>query len=215
MGVNHVKHFFYAAEFYFDDLTLSELDSVLQACKIPSARSPVHDQDVYTDLDIERYKEKGNYDPDVHIPGAFKKSHVHVVFQMPYAKQPKSSLIFINENLPKSLQLSYIQAVGYPPIYNRYLCHLDDPAKAQYSTTQIKIFHDYKLDLSKPSVPKSQRNVLDELIRKIQYTDSPHLNITKLLQFYREDDDMLKFICKNSYLVGQLLREHNNPNLYN
>lgn len=205
MASNNVKHLYYACEYYFDDLTIYELDDALSSCQIPSLRSPIHEFDTITQSDIDRYKEKGCFNEEVHILGAPKKKHVHVMFLMPYNKQPKSSLIYINENLPNSFKINWILGIGFPPIMMRYFCHLDNPEKFQYPINQLKTFHDFPLNLHKPSPPKDQRNILNDLRLYIMGNNT---NITRLIEIYKDDDDMLKFIVKNTYFIKILIQEN-------
>lgn len=207
MGYNHIKHRYYACIIYNENNTEHEMLQVLKDSKIPCIVSPLHCDDVWTETDVLRIKDDRPelFDDSYHIPGGKKKSHWHVIFEMPYSKQPKSSLAYLNDNLPKSYHLNYIEGVGVLSIYCRYLCHLDDPSKAQYPKEQCHILNNMFVDFSKPSPPKTQRNLLNDLTFFIANNNT---NITRLINVYREDDEMLKFIVKNTYFVKILIQEN-------
>lgn len=112
----------YASIFYGDR---SELVDALMSFHVPFCVSPLHDRDVNDDGDL-------------------KKPHFHVLLMFTSVKSKEQA----------QLLFSQVGCVGCEIVsskvgYARYLCHLDDPEKAKYSTSDVfEYLVDY-LDLIK------------------------------------------------------------------
>lgn len=86
---------------------------------IPAYISPLHDRDLNED-------------------GTGKKPHWHVLFVF----NAKKSIAQVNEIRARVLGENYNKAfekVNDKRAYARYLCHLDDPEKAQYKTEDVTV----------------------------------------------------------------------------
>lgn len=62
-----------------------------------------------------------------------KKAHTHVLLHYPSACLSETAL----ESLKGYLDVSYVEPVGSPAAYYRYLSHQDNPDKAQYDSTEV------------------------------------------------------------------------------
>lgn len=62
-----------------------------------------------------------------------KKPHTHVLLHYPSACLSETAL----ESLRGYLDVSYVEPVGSPAAYYRYLSHQDNPDKAQYDSAEI------------------------------------------------------------------------------
>lgn len=87
--------------------------SIISESKIPVFISPLHDK-------------------DVNATGEDKKPHYHVMAMYDSVKTPEQAMEFF----------SSFGGVGCEPVksvraYARYLCHLDNPEKAQYSIDNV------------------------------------------------------------------------------
>lgn len=69
------------------------------------------------------------------LPGLLstKKAHTHVLLHYPSACLSDTAL----ESLRGYLDVSYVEPVGSPAAYYRYLSHQDNPDKAQYDSDEV------------------------------------------------------------------------------
>jgi hypothetical protein len=105
----------YATVVYMDSAPSNWLD-ILSDLHVPAFVSPYHNKDK---------------NPD----GEYKKPHYHVMFMY----DNKKSIEQAKENFEKIGGVG-CQIVNSPRGYARYLCHLDNPEKHQYSTEEVKSF---------------------------------------------------------------------------
>ena len=111
----------FATEVYLDSAPENWKD-IISDLHLPVFISPLHDKDVY-DKDIpERNIKKG--DP--------KKPHHHIQFQF----EGKKSVKQVREIIEKFNGVG-CEILGSARGYARYLCHLDNPEKAQYNTEDV------------------------------------------------------------------------------
>lgn len=97
---------------------------ILRDTHVPIALSPLHDRDVWTEADEEANPE--------HKAGEPKKPHRHGVMYFESLKTPDQALEVL-----EPLGVKRVERVYAPKAYNRYLCHLDDPEKAQYPIEEV------------------------------------------------------------------------------
>jgi hypothetical protein len=143
----------------------------LEGLKIPCAVSPLHDKDVW--------KESDQAENPNHKAGKLKKPHYHVVFYFESLKSPNQVLTCL-----KPFGVLYVEAVEAPRAYNRYLCHLDQPDKAQYPTNQIKRLNGAQCDISKPNPTLDEqaqiRNEILTFVRDNNVTEYAELTFVAL-----------------------------------
>ena len=115
----------FATVVYIDSMPDNFFD-LLSDLHLPIAVSPLHDRDL---------KEDGSQE--------FKKPHYHVLFCLDGK---------ITETKAREMIRSFggvgLEQVRSKKAYQRYLCHMDDLDKAQYSQADIKVFGGLCLDLS-------------------------------------------------------------------
>lgn len=208
MGANHVKSLYYSAIFYLENSSKLELISVLKKMNIPCLVSPLHDKDVWNEASINKWNDKHKNEDCPYELGELKKAHFHVIFQLPYPKQPKSALLYINSLLPLSYELSYVDSVGWLNLYCRYLCHADDPDKAPYNKMDIVNINHFPEDFSLPSTPRTKRSCRRDLM--ITLKSNPNISFTRIVQMFVNDDDMMSYIERNAYFVKILISEGQN-----
>lgn len=130
----------FATLFYPDSCNFNKMKNFLTELHVPAFISPLHDQDINAD-EMQ------------------KKAHWHVMMMF----EGKKSL----EQIEKMLEGS--GAVGVKPInsmrgYARYLCHLDNPEKHEYSTEEVVSLNgaDYSFAIGLPSDDdKACREIMD------------------------------------------------------
>lgn len=74
------------------------------------------------------------HDADLNATGEEKKPHWHVVLAFSGPKTEKQA-----QELADSVNGTKVQAVSSMRSYARYLCHLDNPEKAQYEPSQVVV----------------------------------------------------------------------------
>ena len=154
---------------------------VLGELLIPCFVSPLHDKD---------------FNPN----GEPKKPHFHVLFRFDGVK----TLEQVKEILPK------IGGVGCEPVnsirgYARYLCHLDNPEKAQYDTAKVRCFcgADY---IDTVNLITDKYKVITEIL---DYCDQNKIySYRNLVQYCRVNrPEWFRVLCDNgSYVVLEYLK---------
>jgi hypothetical protein len=146
---------------------------LLEDLKVPAAISPQHCDDVWSESDE---KKDSN-----HKAGTLKKPHWHVVL---YYSSLKSCSQVIGDVSP--LGVSYVERVRNIKTYNRYLCHMDNPDKAQYDTADIRLLNGAMCDLTPEMTRELMRQMRDEIL---------HFIDEKCITEYNE----LVYMCLNSH----------------
>lgn len=89
---------------------------VLAECHVDMLISPLHDSDVNAD-------------------GEVKKSHYHVVLHFPGPVTAGNA-----QRVSDSVNATQVQSVASLRSYARYLCHMDNPEKAQYALSDVVVY---------------------------------------------------------------------------
>lgn len=105
----------YATVLYPESATECWQDIVSES-KIPCFISPLHDK-------------------DINPGGEIKKPHYHIMLMFDSVKTPEQAKAFFDTIGGVGLEI-----VSSLRGYARYLCHLDNPEKAQYSIDDVKSF---------------------------------------------------------------------------
>lgn len=119
----------------------------LAALHVPMAISPLHDSDVY------------GPDDEGHTPGEPKKPHYHVLMTFSGKKSPCQVLTML-----EPLNVIHVENVNDVRGYCRYLCHLDDPAKAQYKVSDIVSLCGFDLGVITALTASQRAIVRDQII---------------------------------------------------
>lgn len=212
MSSNHVKHPFYSFIVYKEDITLHELKELCKASTLPCYISPCHDKDVYRQIDIDKYIKSNNlevldYSDLPFSLGETKKAHWHVAVRLPYMRSPKSALGFIQDNF-SLLDINYIVPYDILNLMCRYWSHLDNPEKVQYNPREAVALNGFLVDLTKPQVPKPERDVVLDIISFIKEHRS--CNFYVLFRHFYDDESVRKYIEKHTYLVNLLIEGSKN-----
>nr|CDL65986.1 unnamed protein product [uncultured bacterium] len=134
------------------------------------------------------------HDADVNPTGEPKKPHYHVLFNFD-GKKSKAQV---------SEYISLIGGVGLEPVgstrgYARYLCHLDNPEKAQYKPQDVKCYGgaDY-MGIIGLAIDKYV--AIGEMI---DFCDETHIySYASLLRYARSDRmDWFRVLCDNGTVV--------------
>lgn len=197
------KSTFYNGVFYLENLSSKQALSILAASGIPCLVSPVHSMDVYTEFDKEDWE--ASHDVEFsHAVGELKKSHVHVIFKLPFPKNINSALLFINSCLSDKLQFNFLQPVGSLPLMCRYLIHLDNPEKFQYDHAEIHNLNFFPSDFNLPKAGTSSNSSLNSILDFINKNQK--VTYFQLVSYFASDSDVSSYIESHSYHVYNLLK---------
>lgn len=148
---------------------------ILSACFVPAFISPLHDK-------------------DVNPTGEIKKPHYHVIIMFDSVKtRDQAEAIF---KLIGGVGVEVVQSIRG---YSRYLCHLDNPEKAQYNQEDVRC-------LCGADYPGTIGLVLDKYkaIREmIEFCrDNDIVSYSDLLEFCMvERFDWFRVLCDNGTVV--------------
>lgn len=157
------------------DLDFNTWFTKLQEDCVPFLVSPLHDRDI--------------------DPGSEpKKPHYHVLLMFDGVKtQDQAKEVF-----------SHVNGVGCEKVaslrgYARYLCHLDNPEKAQYDINDVESFGtvDYCGIISLPT------DKYDAIADMMDWVDREHcISFAKLLRYARNNNEIwFRSLCDNSTMV--------------
>lgn len=128
----------------------------IEKTHVAAAVSPLHENDYWTSEDEEINPE--------HRAGTRKKEHHHVILYFESLKSANQVL-----SLLEPFGVTYVEPVESPRAYNRYLCHLDQPEKAQYDPKEVIRLNGAKCDMSKPNpTADEQQEIRDAILRHCQ-----------------------------------------------
>ena len=138
------------------------------------------------------------HDSDVNATGEPKKAHWHVLLQFEgpttYNKVKEQICDKIGATIPKSV----ISLRGY----YRYLCHLDNPEKAQYNVEDIKTYGGFKIDLTTSEINVIKNSICDDIVEHgfLEYAD--------LIDYYRSlgDMDYFQIVSNNTLFFSSYLK---------
>lgn len=152
-------------------------EQLLRDLKVDIIISPLHDKDK---------------NPD----GTLKKPHYHVVLMF------SSNKSFAQvKDLVKPLNCPAPQKVASIKGQVRYLVHIDNPEKAQYNQTDIKVIGSVDLARYFKFTENDRHNHIAEMIDFID--EQGIMEFNKLLKYARKErrDDWFPLLCDNSAYV--------------
>lgn len=197
----------YAITVYPESCNWNLVRMYFAALHMPIAISPLHDCDVYTEIDVMEYERRvkdGQIDDNEDRPevGKKKKPHYHVIFD--FGKQKKSALQvleLVNEILGGSVH--WAVPISNKAGYVRYLCHLDETEKVHYPVDECEALCGF--DLSPLwSTTKAQQKASFKDICSI-CREYHVFNYSELFDLTIELDDplMRDAVAENTYFFSQ------------
>ena len=163
--------------------------------------APENWRNIIDDMHIE-WVESPLHDIDVNATGEVKKAHWHILLMFGGVKsyeQVKELTDSLNAPIPERCHNAKAMV--------RYMAHLDNPDKAQYSINDIQPHGGVDLaDLLRPS-SSERHTIIDEMLTYVQ--DNSIIEIQDLMDYARmyERDRWWPLICDNScYVVGQYIK---------
>lgn len=147
---------------------------------IPALISPLHDQDL-DEL------------------GALKKAHYHVLLMFSGVKtRDQAATVF------KEIGGVGCEKVNCVRSYARYLIHLDQPDKAQYSRYDVTALCGVDFD-SLVSVPEDRYKGISEIVGYCSANDI--VSYSDLLEYCRSENwSWFRILCDNSVTIREYLR---------
>lgn len=184
MSNNNKRYCFFATELYPESVKPDYL-SIIDGWHIQALLSPLHDKDVNED-------------------GSLKKPHYHL--ELLYSTGRTADAVRKDVVSIGGVGLEILKSkVGYA----RYLCHLDNPEKAQYDPKDVVEFGGVNyLSLIET---KNKSQVYSDIIR---YIDECHIKSYAQLLRYAMNFEPLWFetLCKNGIVIKDYLRSNNFDN---
>lgn len=130
-----------------------------------------------------------------------KKAHTHVLMHYPSAVTAQGAL----EALDGYLDISYVEPVGSPCAYYRYLTHADNPDKAQYDANNIIHLGDITSSLG--DLPDESWDVVRELMEYICILPESDRTFRKVVDYMCSEGrwEEVKELRSHPYYYKQLL----------
>lgn len=173
-GVKSDRARVFSTVFYPESMP-DNFDELVLGLHVPFLLSPLHDRDISAN-------------------GEDKKSHYHGVFLFSSVKTPEQVRALI-----EPLGAVGLEVVSDTRAYCRYLCHLDNPEKAQYPTDLVRAFSgaDYASIISSGS---DKYKAVGEMIEFIEENDI--ISYRQMLHYARDNrDDWYRALCDNCSMV--------------
>lgn len=133
-----------------------------------------HDSDVRTADDYEIFKLKNKGEEPDWKPGDKKKSHYHIIVHS------SSNCVLHNAARKFGVESNYVEKVGNLRKLVRYLIHIDNPEKHQYSPDEVITNNTEKFE----EFLKTDLSTTDKAKMIFEYIYNPDcLNLSSLAQF--------------------------------
>ena len=155
--------------------------TILENLHVPALVSPLHNMDLTTD-------------------GAEKKEHYHVVLMFEGVKTREQV-----QELFEQIGGVGTEAISSLKAYSRYLCHLDNPEKAQYNPDEVLYFSgaDYNNIMK---IPSSKYTAISEML---EYCIQNEIDSFDDLFIYANENrtDWFQVLCDNGTMpIVQFLK---------
>lgn len=165
--------------------------SILDSYTVPWVCSPLHDSDLWTEMDEQEC-------PD-HRAGNPKKPHWHVALKF----SGKVGLARV-KRIADSINAPHPKPLNDWRAMMRYFVHLDNPDKHQYPRDGIECHGGADVgdafDISRDEEDKILRRIMGEIL------DLHVGEYCILVSQYRDDDTALKVIMKHTYHLQGLIK---------
>lgn len=168
------------------------------ACIIYLDSAPNNFEDIIADFCVPAFLSP-YHDKDINPDGSIKKPHYHLMLMfdgVKTAKQVKELFDLVN-------------GVGCTPLnsirgYARYLCHLDNPEKAQYNTDSVKSFGgaDY---LEIINLVTDKYKVLKEILN-FCYANNIYQYHTLVDKCMYEKEEWFRIVADNTFFFSGYLK---------
>lgn len=174
--MSRTKHY---ATIVYQESMPENLDEILNDLHIRILKSPLHDKDLTKD-------------------GTLKKPHYHILLMFDSLK---------SRNQAKEIIDSFggvgCEVVNSVKAYARYLAHLDNPEKAQYSVDDIVAFGGANIDLTEKEIDK--RNAVIDVCRIC--VDNGFSEFCDLVDYLIEfRPEYVDTVVSSSYFINSYLK---------
>lgn len=190
---------------------------IIDSC-IPSLLSPLHNRDYYDDYDEFKANKQLEKEKDLKVierlskikAGTLKKSHYHLIVD--YGTGANKSIKQVQDDLIEPLN-AYKYPMGITTLRGRvrYSVHMDHPKKAQYSTSDIRLYNNFQvkdyLEISSADVDEMGLNVLQYI------TDFGVFDYYQLELASRGWKPFHKYVISHSILLNTLFSSRGINNL--
>lgn len=194
---------------FYPESTREEWADVLGEKGLQLAISPLHDKDVYT-KDVYYTKDDGEHKAGEikHKAGELKKPHYHAVIVFDSVKS--------REQVQEIAQMIAADGTTAPAVQHclnlrgsmRYLAHIDNPEKAQYSTEEIRTIGG--LDwayyaMSNADMEMDTRNRITAVLNLV-YENGVNKFSDLVDVVLEKEPELFEIVRKNAYFFGMYMK---------
>lgn len=169
--------------------------------------APYNWRDVLDELHIE-WVESPVHNKDINANGEAKKEHIHLLLMFGGVKSYEQVIEVID-----GLNCTIPQRVHNARALVRYMAHLDNPEKAQYSISDIRGHGG--VDIAEMLRPSSSERytLIGEMISFVRENNIEEFQDLMDYAYSNEFDTWFPLLCDNSaYVVGQYINSQRNRN---
>lgn len=180
---------FYSFIAYAENMDIDKIRNYLKTMHYSAAISPLHS-------------------PDPDFEGVELKPHYHVVVCFPNPRVCDS----VRDEFNAVANIAMPQRVGDIRAMTRYLTHMDNPEKEQFSTV-VEVYGSYPYEKYVYRTPDSSEDS-SNMMKVIEYLNdlfshSKHLSFVALIIACCGDPELVTFILRNSYAVNVVVNDFN------
>lgn len=189
----------WATEIYEESVNKYYID-ILTETTLPIAISPIHDKDIYTEYDYEKYKRNNEKEPNWKI-GETKKPHRHILIEYVNTTTRNTILPIIEE----------IKGVGLIPIGNKkgyyeYLIHKNEKDKYQYKEEE-------RINLNGFEIKEEEKQMTNEIKEEYKKLIIDHINEHDITEYKMLYDyvaitlpELKEIVSKNTIFFNAYLK---------
>ena len=154
-----------------------DLELVIESMHLPVILSPLHDSDMWTELDQAK--------DALHVSGTLKAPHWHgmVMFDGPVRASQALSAVSAFSNPPK-----YVEPLSSVTGYARYMLHMDNPEKAQYSREDLGFYNGASVSLERPLTPEEFELQTSEILHYVDENNITEYSELVMYAMYSRPD---------------------------
>lgn len=143
------------------------------------------------------------HDKDINADGNFKKAHRHVLIAFDGVKNKEQALEIVNK----------IGGVGCEPISSlysqtRYLTHIDNPEKAQYSSLDVLTFGGYEYKRYAQTKEDEEKDMISKMGKIFNIiTEKQLFDFADIAEYLlQEETELFNTFRRNAYFYTQFIK---------
>ena len=176
----------YAFIAYAENMDIDKIRNYIKTLHYCAAISPLHAPESDNDTEL--------------------KPHYHVVIKFPNPRVCDS----VRDEFCAVANIAQPQRVGDIRAMTRYLTHMDNPEKQQFSE-QPEIYGYFPYDKYIYQLPDASEDAsyMVEIIQILNCIDVKYVSFSMLIMFASEKPELVTFILRNAYAVNVVVNDFN------